>query len=118
MDEQTVEAASDNADIIIILLGTNGDTYDVQAEYTENLQELQTSNPNAVIYGVGIIPRDDGGDNGRSIKNPRIAAACAAAGVTYWDTDGWIVPATDTTDGLHPTEAGQIKIANEMLARL
>jgi lysophospholipase L1-like esterase len=118
MDEQTVAAENDNADVIFILLGTNGDTYVIQAEYEENLEELKTSNPNAVIYGIGILPRADPTDNGRSTKNPLIEAACSSAGVTYWNTDGWIDPATDTTDGLHPTEAGQIKIANEILARL
>lgn len=118
MDEQTAAAASDAADIIIILLGTNGDSYAVGDEYLENLNELKTSNPNATIYGCGILPRADPTDNGRSIKNPLIAAACSSAGVTYWDTDGWIDPATDTTDGLHPTEAGQAKVAAEILERL
>jgi hypothetical protein len=36
----------------------------------------------------------------------------------YWNTDGWIDPATDTSDGLYPNAGGQIKIANQVLARL
>lgn len=75
-------------------------------------------NPKAIIYAIGILPRADPGDNSRDEKNVRIAAAASAASVTYWDTDGWIDPVTDTDDGLHLTAAGHIKVANEVLSRL
>jgi hypothetical protein len=70
---------------------------------------------------MGILPEINtaAGD----ANNPRIQAAvgaAAAAGVncTYWNTDGWIDPSADTSDGLHPTEAGHAKILAEVLARI
>lgn len=116
MDAQTVAAASDDADIIIIALGTNdGDNAGITAEYQENLTEIMGTNPRARVYGMGILPRTGGA---RDANNPRIAAACAAAGATYWNTDGWIDPATDTSDGVHPTPAGHQKIATQVMALL
>jgi hypothetical protein len=47
-----------------------------------------------------------------------ISAACAARGVTVWDTSAWIDPATDTSDGLHPNATGHGKIVTQILANL
>lgn len=118
MDAQTAAAASDGANIIITQLGTNDATTDdtLRAEYEENLLELKASNPHARIYAMGILPCNP--ENNRTTKNTRIATAAANAGVTYWNTDGWIDPATDTSDGLHPTAAGQAKIKVAVLALL
>ncbi len=117
MDAQTVAAASDNADVIIVALGTNdADNPAINAEYEENLNELKASNPRAMIYAMGILDKTVAGD--RVAVNVRIAAAAAAAGCTYWDTTGWIVPATDTSDGLHPNAAGVAKIVTQILALL
>lgn len=118
MDAQVVSAASDDADIIIIELGTN-DTETGEAlttEYQENLLELKASNPRSRIYGMGILPRTV--MTGVVDKNARIATACTNAGVTYWDTTGWIDPSTETSDGVHPTAEGHAKIAAQVLARL
>jgi lysophospholipase L1-like esterase len=118
MDAQTVAAASDAADIILILLGTNDvDDAGVTAEYQENLEELKTSNASATIYGMSILNRT-AGEATRLVNNTRIQTACANAGVTYWDTEGWIDAATETSDGTHPTAAGHVKIAAQVLARL
>jgi lysophospholipase L1-like esterase len=117
MDAQTVAAASDAADVIIVALGTNDtDNAGITAEYTENLQELQASNAGAAIYCMGILPKTAAG--ARAANNARIEAAAAAAGATYWSTDGWIDPATDTSDGLHPNAGGAAKILTEVLARV
>ena len=70
------------------------------------------------IYGMGILPNTSATAGYRDTNNARIAAACAAQSVTYWNTDGWIVPATDTSDGLHPNETGAAKIMTEILTRL
>jgi lysophospholipase L1-like esterase len=121
MDEQTAAAAGDNADIIIIALGANdGDNAGITAVYQANLIEIGGTNPNARIYCMGILPGIFGS---RDANNPRILQAvtnAAVAGVncTYWDTDGWIDPAVDCSDYVHPTAAGHAKILTQVLARL
>jgi lysophospholipase L1-like esterase len=127
MDAQTVAVATDDADIIIIALGTNdndaGDMTALQAEYAENIAELKASNPRATIYAMNVLPRwtDVGGGTvmDRSHIRAAIAAACTAQGITCWDTytTPWIA-AADTSDGTHPTAGGAVKIATEVLARL
>jgi lysophospholipase L1-like esterase len=122
MDAQTVGAATDNADIIIIALGTNdneaGDMAALQAEYAENIAELKLSNPNATIYAMNVLPRFDG--SARTNIRAAIAAACAAQGVACWDTttDPWLTSAADTLDNVHPTAAGHAKIVARVIAKL
>ena len=120
MASQVTTAASDNADIIIVGLGTNDpDSSNVQTVATAQLAALKASNPRATIYWMGILPRTAPTDNG-SVNNPRISAACAANSATYWDTrtTPWIVPASDLQDGVHPNMAGSDKIVAQVLARL
>jgi lysophospholipase L1-like esterase len=128
MDAQVVAAANDNADVIILALGTNdnnaGDMGALQAEVEENLAELKLSNPKAAIYYMNVLPRwtDASGTTEVDKSNIRtaIAAACTAQKVTCWDTYStpWIT-ASDTSDGIHPsTTSGCGKIATEVLARL
>jgi lysophospholipase L1-like esterase len=116
MSTQVTASASDNADVIILEFGTNdADDAGITAEYQAQIVALQASNPAARIYGLGILPRSS--DN-VAVNNPRIHTACTNAGVTYWDPVGWIDPATDTSDGVHPTAAGHAKIATQILALL
>lgn len=127
MDTQVTAAANDNADIVIITLGTNddnaGNMTTLQAEVEENIIELKASNPNATLYYMNILPRwiDETGVTEVDKSNLRaaIAAACTAQSITCWDTytDPWIA-AADTADGLHPNEAGYALIAAEILAVL
>jgi len=127
MDADVVAAESDNADVIILALGTNddnaGDMNALQAEVEENLAELKVSNPNAEIYYMNILPRwtNVGGETPVDKSNLRttIAAACAAQGITCWNTvtDPWIT-AADTDDGLHPNTLGNNKILARMLGLL
>lgn len=118
MDAQVTAAASDSANKIIVEMGTN-DSETGEAltnEYLENLNELKASNPSAAVYCMGILPRTD--MTNVAAKNARIEAAATAAGAAYWDTTGWIDPATDTSDGVHPNFAGHSKIVTQVLARL
>lgn len=127
MDVQTLAAANDDADVIILALGANdnnaGDMAALQAEATENILELQASNPRARICYLNVLPcwTDGTGATEQAKDNIRaaITAACAATGITCWDshTTPWIV-VTDTSDGIHPTAAGTLKIAYQVLARL
>jgi len=120
MDLQTDLCEADNAEFTIVALGTNDGGADITTVYQQNLIELYGT-LGKPIYAVGIFPKDP--DTYRTLQNGRIQTAVsnaqsAGVNVTYWDTDGWIDPATDTSDGLHPNESGQLKIANEILALL
>lgn len=126
MDAQVLATATDDPNVIIIALGTNDAAADpaaLQAEAEENLAELKTMHPTAKIYWMNCLPRwtDVGGgtEYDLSVVRARIAAACTAQGVDCWDTytTPWIVVG-DTSDGVHPTAAGGLKIATQILARL
>lgn len=117
MDAQTLAAASDGANIIIVQLGTNdGEDAGITAEYQENLLELKASNPGARIFGMGILNKTT--ETNRAANNAQISTACTNAGVTYWDTDGWVTAPGDLRDGIHPNSAGALKIKAAILARL
>ena len=127
MDGQVAASVNDHANIIIIELGTQddngGNMIALQAEVEENIAELKVSNPNALICYMNVLPRwtDNGGGTPVDKGNIRtaIAAACTAKGITCWDTFTvpWIT-AAQTTDGLHPTVAGHVAIAAQVLVRL
>jgi lysophospholipase L1-like esterase len=127
MDGQTIAAALDDADIIIIALGTvddnAGDMSVLQAEVEENITELKLSNPRATLYYLNVLPywTDKSGRTEIDKSNIRaaIAAACIAQSILCWDTytNPWIT-AADTYDGVHPNAAGQKKIANQVLKRI
>lgn len=119
LTKQVGEAANDNADIIIIEMGTNdnaaGDMDALQAMVETNLDALKISNPNANIYYMNLLPRwtDTGGGTEVALSTTRnaIKAACIYKSVTCWDThtDMWIA-ASNTIDGLHPNDDGHAMI--------
>jgi lysophospholipase L1-like esterase len=117
--QQTTEAENDGASYIILQHGVNdADNAGITATYAANIAALKLSNPAATIYGMGILPNTGATAAYRDTNNGRIEVACAAQGIAYWNTDGWIVPATDTSDGLHPNDTGAAKIMAEILTRL
>jgi lysophospholipase L1-like esterase len=128
METQVAAAASDDADTILIELGTNdtegGDMTALQAEIGANIDALRLSNPRATIYYMNILPMwydlELQLEGAAELRRAAIAAICATKNVTCWDThtDPWIVFA-DTSDGLHPTiPGGQNKIGVRALALL
>lgn len=127
MDGQTSAAASDNADVIIILLGTNdnnaGDMSILQAEYEENIAELKASNPNARIYSMNVLRQWLNNTNGAEINKSNIrsaiSAACASQGITCWDTftTPWVAQ-NQTADGIHPNATGHAAIVTQVLSRI
>lgn len=96
---QVPAAAGDEADIILILVGClDRLNVEIAADYEAGLLQLGASNPDAVIFCLGIL------DTTRSdilvarpTLNANIQAACALAmaegvNVQYVNTDGWIDP--------------------------
>lgn len=116
MDAQVAASANDNADKIIILLGTNDTVTDdtLRAEYEENLLELKASNQSAIIHGVGILDRTD--MTGVADKRTRIQTACANTGAVYHDPSGVINTSTMLTDGTHLNALGNSALAAWVLS--
>jgi hypothetical protein len=119
LKEQVAAAASDNADIVLINLGVNdiSSPAAVRSELEKQIGILKSSNPDAKLYMLRILPKTVD-DNLQNAKRTAISAGCAAAGVTCWDTSDWIDPAKDTGDGLHPNVRGHEKITKRIMALL
>jgi lysophospholipase L1-like esterase len=127
MATQAAACANDQASVIVMALGRNdnngGDMSALQGVVETTIDTLRASNPAARLFYMNVLPAwtDVGGGTPVALDNIRgaIAAACLAKGVSCWDTvtSPWIA-AADTTDGTHPNQAGQDKIAAQVLARL
>lgn len=127
MDAQVAAAANDNADIIIIELGTNdnnaGNMTTLQATAEAQIAALKVNNPRATIYWMNVLPRWTSNTGATPVDKSNIraaiAAACTAQSITCWDTftDPWIA-ANQTADGLHPIATGKAAIAARVLALL
>jgi lysophospholipase L1-like esterase len=125
IDDQITATASDDADIIIIELGTNdnegGNMTTLQLKVESSIVDLKASNARAQIFYMNVLPRwtNSGGETvvDKHLTRAAIATACAAQGITCWDTSSWIT-SIDTSDGLHPTAAGYIKVAQKALSVL
>jgi lysophospholipase L1-like esterase len=127
LDGQVAEAASDNADLILIEMGTNdnnlGDMGALQVKVESNLATLKTTNPRAPILFINVLPRwtDVGGGTPVDKGNIRtaIAAACTAQSVTCLDT--FTIPwinAAQTNDGLHPNAAGHVSMTTNLIPEI
>ncbi|MCW6004788.1 hypothetical protein K1W54_09340 [Micromonospora sp. CPCC 205371] len=104
------------ATAVVINLGTNDighgvSTTQFQQGYITMLQRVRQAYPNAEIFAMGVF-------RNRYVTETRNAVAARnAAGdsrVRFVDTAGWVDPATDTSDNVHPTEAGHVKIAQRL----
>lgn len=102
--------------VIVINLGTNDNNFAeeadnvFQAHYITFLQTVRSKFPNAELFVMRVFA---------GIRTaPTIAAVNARilAGdhkLHYINTSGWLTPGTgDFTDGIHPSVAGHIKVAN------
>ncbi|MFB9328001.1 Ig-like domain-containing protein [Paenibacillus aurantiacus] len=109
--------------MVIVNLGTNDNATNVpsnvpsalfQEKYTTFLQNIRLNNPNAQIIAMnpfnGAYPTEV-----MAAVDARIAAGDTK--VHYLDTTGWIT-AADTSDGTHPTDAGDRKIASLLVQEL
>ncbi|MDI1460844.1 GDSL-type esterase/lipase family protein [Catellatospora sp. KI3] len=104
------------ATAVVINLGTNDighgvSTTQFQQGYLVMLERVRQAYPNAEIFAMGVF-------RNRYVTETRNAVAARnAAGdsrVRFVDTAGWIDPATDTSDNVHPTDAGHAKIAQRL----
>jgi lysophospholipase L1-like esterase len=109
--------ANYTAKLVVVNLGTNDGNNQVpsatfQSRYTTFLQNIRAKYPNADIFAL----RTFGGyyqTETRAAVNARVSAGDAK--VHFVDTTGWLDPSTDFTDGLHPSDAGHVKITNRLL---
>jgi len=127
MATQVSASSFDDADLIIVALGANdnnsGDMSALQATIETQIALLKSSNPNATIYYLNVLPQwtDNTGITEIDKSNIRtaISSACSSVGVTCWDT--YTIPwisAAQTSDGIHPTSTGHTAIYSEVLSRL
>jgi lysophospholipase L1-like esterase len=87
-----------------------------RSDYQTMLSLIRAGLPSAKIYARGILSVGTSVANyaQRNAYNGAILAAVTAIGDTniiFVNTDGWIDPATDTSDGLHPNASGYAKMA-------
>jgi lysophospholipase L1-like esterase len=104
------------ATAVVINLGTNDVGHGVSTtqfyqNYIVMLERVRRAYPDAHIFAMGTF-------RNRYVPETRNAVAARnAAGdskVHFVDTAGWIDPATDTYDNVHPTDAGHRKIAQRL----
>jgi len=105
------------AKLVVVNIGTNDANNSVpsatfQSRYTTFLQNVRGKYPNADIF----VLRTFGGyyqAETQAAVNARLNAGDAK--LHYVDTTGWLQSPTDFTDGLHPTDAGHVKVTNRLL---
>lgn len=105
------------AKIVVVNIGTNDANNSVpsatfQGRYTTFLQNVRAKYPNAEIFAL----RPFGGyyqTETQAAVNARLGAGDGR--LHYVDTTGWLESPGDFTDGLHPNDAGHIKVTNRLL---
>ncbi|THV41448.1 SGNH/GDSL hydrolase family protein [Glycomyces buryatensis] len=119
-------------DVLMMHFGTNDMWREVPVEavmdaYTQVVADLRELNPSAVILIAQIIPLHPEGCDGcpeRAIALNALIPGWAER-LTTEDSPIWVVdqhtgfvPATDTSDGVHPDGDGYVKIAANWFAAL
>jgi lysophospholipase L1-like esterase len=106
------------ADAVVINQGTNdggADSQTFRPLYATFLQRIRAAYPNAQIAAL----RPFNGAHADDIKNEVMVRTTGGdKKVFYVDTTGWIDPATDCTDGLHPNEQGHQKVTARLSVEL
>ncbi|GAB3997155.1 hypothetical protein GCM10029992_19270 [Glycomyces albus] len=103
-----------DTDVVVINLGTNNkvSAAEFEADYLLLLERARQAYPDAEILAMGVFRE-------RLLTEVQNAVADRnAAGdqrVHYVDTTGWVDPATDTHDNVHPTDAGHRRIADLLI---
>jgi lysophospholipase L1-like esterase len=105
------------AKMVVVNIGTNDANNSVpsatfQSRYTAFLQNVRAKYPNADIF----VLRAFGGyyqAETQAVVSARLNAGDAR--IHYVDTTGWLQSPGDFTDGLHPNDAGHIKVTNQLM---
>ena len=119
-------------DIVLMHLGTNDvwnnlSTTTILAAYTTLVNQMRASNPNMKILVAQIIPMNPSGCTycAQGVVNLDAAIPAWAASLTTAQSpvvvvDQWtgFDDATDTGDGVHPNDSGNLKIAGRWLPPL
>jgi hypothetical protein len=105
--------------LIVINLGTNDGSLGVAADtlqtrYIAFLAAVRAKHPNAEIAVLGTFSGYFVNET-RAAVNARVSAGDTK--VHFIDTQGWLV-SSDTTDSIHPSDAGHIKITNLLAPKL
>ena len=99
------------ASAVVINLGTNdsGRTDDAtfQSTYESFLRHIRKVYPKARIFVLRTFSGSKAAPTQAAIQ------AVGDSNVKYVDTTGWL-SSSDTTDGTHPSDAGQVKVANRL----
>lgn len=114
-------------DIVIMHFGTN-DVWSARtpsqilAAFSKLVDQMRASNPNMKILVAQIIPVAPGGcaecpqrtiEFNAAIPGWAASKSTTASPIVVVDQWTGFNPATDTSDGVHPNDAGIVKIANE-----
>jgi lysophospholipase L1-like esterase len=112
--------ANYTAKLVVVNLGSNdafasvpGATF--QSRYTTFLQNVRAKYPNADLFALRTFNGFYQAETQAAV-NARLGAGDAK--VHYVDTTGWLdssTGSTDFTDGLHPGDAGHVKVSNRLL---
>ena len=123
---RTSDITSLTPDVCVFLYGVNdgagvgGGTTTAQfrASAEATLTALAAVVP--TIYVLGYLDSSTAAQANRTAFNAELEGACATVGsaCVYINTDGWITPASDCADGVHPNAAGYVKIRDAFLAAI
>ncbi|MBL0888229.1 RICIN domain-containing protein [Myceligenerans indicum] len=113
-DHDDWDFATHQATAVVINLGTNDvghgvSTPEFRQNYVVLLERVRQAYPDAEIFAMGVF-RNRYVTETRDAVQTRVDAGDAK--VHFVDTSGWVDPATDTHDNVHPTDAGHRKIAD------
>ncbi|MFN8075372.1 MAG: SGNH/GDSL hydrolase family protein [Kineosporiaceae bacterium] len=124
--------AAARPDVVMMTLGTNDvwnhrTVTEITDSFTVLLAQMRAANPRTVLLVAQIPPMTPGSCDyclslstalNATIPGWAAAASTAASPVSVVDlATGW-TPATDTTDGVHQTDAGNAKFAERWYAAL
>ncbi|USX56316.1 SGNH/GDSL hydrolase family protein [Lentzea sp. HUAS12] len=104
------------AGAVVINLGTNDvghrvSRQDFQASYLILLRRVREKYPDAAIFALQTFRGRYAAETQAAVRE---MAGTGDRNVVFVNTEGWIDPATDTADGVHPNDTGHRKIADRL----
>ncbi|WP_168801574.1 SGNH/GDSL hydrolase family protein [Glycomyces buryatensis] len=113
VDSDDWDFSTYQATAVVINLGTNDIGHGVSTEqfyenYIVMLERVREAYPDAQIFAMGVFRNRYVAETQSAVQ---VRNDAGDANVHFVDTAGWVDPATDTHDNVHPTDAGHEKIA-------